>query len=366
MTHRRKAVRFFAAGLLIVAAACDRTPVTSSTHTPDPLLQALPRLGLSPAGAVDGGTFYLVEGDIVVEKERLRALLAAEEGVPGPLFQYQKGLVTTTRTVRVSLANLGAQTSWATALREAMTLWNAVPGNGIQFVESTSSPHIVAGTYNPVGGTDRCAGGTTPIACVPALPSGGGPATNIWINLAYSYDPTPPYSVRLFNMVHELGHTIGIMHTNAYSTSCPTSNTSGYSFIPGTQTVDAGSVMNGCTSANYWNGFSFYDQVAVRALYPAPGPTPTGTVVNGYPSLSWAAVPGATEYKVYYSSWLGIGDASPRTLVATTTGTSAYIQTFATSAAQPCYPPTAYYEVRANFPGGPEGGLSIPACFALW
>jgi hypothetical protein len=61
---------------------------------------------------------------------------------------------------------------------------------------------------------------------------------------------------KLFAMAHEMGHNFGLLHTN---------QTDG-ALIPGTPTTDANSVMNSFVLP--WNGFTYYDQVAVQVLYP--------------------------------------------------------------------------------------------------
>jgi hypothetical protein len=58
-------------------------------------------------------------------------------------------------------------------------------------------------------------------------------------------------------MAHEMGHNFGLLHTN---------QTDG-TIIPGTPATDANSVMNSYVLP--WNGFTYYDQVAVQVLYPA-------------------------------------------------------------------------------------------------
>ncbi|MGV3767177.1 MAG: matrixin family metalloprotease [Chitinophagaceae bacterium] len=97
------------------------------------------------------------------------------------------------------------------------------------------------------------------------IPQNGNPGTIIYINTDF-YSTWPGSSVpvnsqgsnRLYNMVHEIGHTLGLEHTNQ----------SGAVQVPGTPSSDAGSVMNGGTALNTWNGLSANDQVAVRFLFP--------------------------------------------------------------------------------------------------
>lgn len=347
-----------AGAVALVLAGCGEGPVASRA-TPDPLLAALPALGLSAAGAVDGGSYYLVEGDIRVDKAHLRELADGR----APRFQWNQGRVTTTRTIRVSLAYV-SDAGWADAAREAFTHWNAIPGTGIQFVESASSPHIHVWTYNPNTGSSHCAG--NPLVCAYLPSSSGSPGHGIFINLGYAYQPDPPYSVRVYNMVHELGHTIGFRHSNiSIGSRCEKPNTTGANLIPGTPESDPLSVMNGCTSTNPWSEFSFYDRVATRVLYGRPGPDPTGSIENGHPKLAWTALPGATEYRVYMEFDSGLGYSSV-VHQGTTTGSSIVLTQINASSSYTCMGGYGEprFRVTVNFPGGPESGMSLgAACF---
>ncbi len=64
---------------------------------------------------------------------------------------------------------------------------------------------------------------------------------------------------KLFTMVHEMGHNFGLLHTNQNDGT----------LIQGTPVTDSNSVMN--SSVLPWRGFTNYDLVAIRALYPGSG-----------------------------------------------------------------------------------------------
>lgn len=355
-----RAVAAFA--LAVALTACGDASVTPpTTPEPDPLLEGLALMGLSAAHVVDGGTFFLVEGDIRVEKADLEQLLSTPVIAP-PQFQWRQGLVGYAhQNVRVNLSHIAGYPDWAKAAREAMTHWNGVPGTTLRFVEDSYTPHTNVYTYNSQTGTDRCGGGSTTVACAKLPTSGGYPGSFVYINLGAS---PITYSGKVFNMVHEFGHTIAYRHTN--TSGCGAS--SGATHIPGTPTSsDPGSVMTGCTGGSTWYGFSFYDQVAQRKLYGAVGPAPTGSVENGHPKVTWTAVPGATEYKVMMEFDTGMGYAV-YSLEATTTTNSAVLTTWNASAAAPCswVPGESRFKVTANFPGGPESAMSWDAaCFVL-
>ncbi|HVI45065.1 MAG TPA: M57 family metalloprotease [Chitinophaga sp.] len=94
--------------------------------------------------------------------------------------------------------------------------------------------------------------------------SNGQPFNNVFISeytLNY-YHLTSTAQLTLL-VAHELGHCLGLRHTNWQSqgegSAIP---------IPSTPGTDGASVMNGATCGNNWGGFSYYDQIALKALYP--------------------------------------------------------------------------------------------------
>jgi len=69
-------------------------------------------------------------------------------------------------------------------------------------------------------------------------------------------------------MTHELGHTIGFRHTNWDDLGEP-ETLLGLFHIEGTpEGNDPHSIMNGGNATSGFSGLSYYDKVALRALYP--------------------------------------------------------------------------------------------------
>lgn len=353
-------------------AACADEPTAAETGQ-DPLFQAVVDMGFAPEAILDRGDHFVAEGDILISKSGLRTAPASQTALAsppsGPLFQWRTSNIvsaSTAQQVRVNLNNLGSVPDWANATREAMAHWNAIPGSALRFVESSSSPHITVYTYHS-STSSPCSGGSGTVACA-SWPSNGNPGPTIYINRGSSFTPT--YSGKIYNMAHELGHTIGFRHSNmTISTSCGSAEaTNGATQIPGTPATETGSVMNGCTANYLWNGFSFYDQVAFRELYGAQGPTPTGSIENGHPKLTWNAVAGATEYAVYVVFDTGFGSSSTAQQ-GTTTDTSMTLTNVNATSVVTCWggPGEYQFHVTANFPGGPESALSWPAvCFDVY
>lgn len=65
--------------------------------------------------------------------------------------------------------------------------------------------------------------------------------------------------------MHELGHNLGLRHTNGLGEG---DGGVGLVQIPGTPTSDSQSFMNSTTCGNSWNGASTYDVVALKTLWP--------------------------------------------------------------------------------------------------
>jgi hypothetical protein len=349
-------------------AACADQPVTPPSQ--HPLFQAVVAMGFAPQSIIDKGAYFVAEGDIIIRKSSLRAGAPRVPGqaVPSshPLYQFRTpGIINrqAITQVRVNLSGLAQNPTWVQAFRDAMARWSAIPGSALTFVESTTSPHLTVSLYYTEI-EDKCSVGA--YACAD-FPSGGNPGAWLYVNgslLILSY------STNLLVATHELGHTVGLRHTNmkVWTPCGAPENTDGATQIAGTPYTDSVSVMNGCPSSLAWNGFSFYDRVAYRTLYPARGPAAIGSIDNGHPRISWTAPAGATRYAVYSFYDTGMGTTST-VQQGTTTTTSLTLTHLNASAVVPCTgsPGEFQFYVAANYPGGPESPLGpTPACFALY
>jgi len=282
---------------------CDAGRSTESTAA-DPLVERLTQMGFRRDMIQDQGAHFLVEGDIVFAKSDLRAQsprpAAPMSPGDGPRRQWSTTYTVSGgikhRQVRVYLSSTlrNSYPAWATATREAMTHWNSVPGFNLRFVEVTSSSatDITVSTYSNTN--------SATIASASAPNSNGQPGPTVSINVGFRFgygtNGQPTQSSRVYNMVHEFGHTIGLRHSNWQGLG--ESNTLGANLVNHTPETDAYSVMNGGTANNDWYGFSAYDRVAARVLYTGYHTQDGGISPDSRPLLTWQAVPEATHYVV--------------------------------------------------------------------
>lgn len=290
---RGRIARLLAVAAVALLAACsDREPSPAAPPAGDPLVERLVAMGFQRDQIVDRGDHFLVEGDIRITKAEARLLpAAARPRTPGgPSYQRYNGTVASNRrVVRVNLAAVDAEdATWAAATRAAMSNWSSVSGAGITYVEG--SPADV--TVTLYSGPGDCT------AAVGAWPSAGAPGATVTINRSYSGSYT--LAQRTWIMTHELGHNIGLAHTDqSFGT-----------LIPGTSTSDAGSVMNsgstygGCPpAAPSWSWFSSGDQTALRWLYPGLSVSISGKqYVAKHESAPYTATP-ANGTSPYTYEW---------------------------------------------------------------
>lgn len=155
---------------------------------------------------------------------------------------------------KVSLSKIGSikiycdptvPTAWRDAVLKSMTIWND-SGSAVNMLLSstaTGATTTVTTTY-----------ATTNVIASASYPDYfGGPGRKLIINTYYNYLSD---SQKLSTITHELGHIIGLTHTNeSYGT-----------LIPGTPTSDSTSIMN--STGLSITTLSPNDLTAVRTLYP--------------------------------------------------------------------------------------------------
>jgi hypothetical protein len=336
--------------------------VTEAETLRDPLVERVVELGFRGDMIEDHGSYFLVEGDIRLEKAGLvdgayDRRLADKELKPS--FQaVTTSLVglSESQSIIVDLTRLAAYPDWASAARTAMNEWSTLAGSRVRFREdSRFAAKIVVSTYSEPCPTS----GSCTIASA-SFPSGGRPGPTVRINVGFNRglgpNGQPTQSSRVYNMVHEFGHTIGFRHTN-WQQRGETAGPYGANTVAGTPTVDAASFMNGGTANNNYAGFSFYDRMAARRIYLGFGPVPSGSISNNHPQLTWGALTEASSYNirlvtpVYDPEFGGYVDG-PNVFVGTTSALSFVDGSRNATRVGVCTESSSGYYVQANFPGG--------------
>lgn len=216
---------------------------------------------------------FIVDKDIVIPFEQVINEMKTKQA-----YVTSNGLVLLSNVSSITVkAHSSVPSDWKNALQDAVGYWNTVNNTQIYFTFITSGVADIT-VYSDISidaPNDVKYLGICTIARA-KLPSSGNPGNAIGIALDYRPNGascnlgTVTYDSKVLNMVHELGHTIGFHHTNWSSLPNQPSGTT----IVHTPSADASSVMNGGMANNNWNGFSNYDELAAKILYP-PMTTPS-------------------------------------------------------------------------------------------
>lgn len=271
-------------------------PILESGITQDKeLLKFLSVYGFDLSNVEEYPDFYLIEGCISVSKEGLREGKYAMKSDPrahARTTNIVNSAPWNIRTIRImvdsSIPTSGID-NWRTEITQAINDLNSVNNFRLQFLL------VASGSYDILIRSDNNILNDDVIAQA-EFPASGNPGYQIQINLDFlenfygiSGGWNVPSGVKRRNIVHEIGHCIGYRHTNhpvsrADGGPEPTSSY-GLHEIPGTWSNDPGSVMNGLTALETWNGFSVLDILAHRAVYPIdPGESPLFTYVKNVSS----------------------------------------------------------------------------------
>jgi hypothetical protein len=238
--------------VLLIFSSCNKeedkvSPTTTSADL-DPLISYLESTGFDRKNIVYKDGNFIIEGDIVISKEEVENYVNGQSSKPNQRTDHYRGyLVSNTYVTNIKYyINSTVPADWKTAIRGAISQWNAINGTKLYLTEVTSSSS--ANTTITTGYED------TNWVARAYLPSYyGKPGYLMTINTKYNYLSS---GYKLFTIVHEMGHTFGLYHTD---------QTQG-TFITGTPTSDPNSVMNSYILP--WNGFTAGDQKAIQIMYP--------------------------------------------------------------------------------------------------
>ena len=207
-------------------------------------LELITLAGFNTDGVIDMGDSYLVEGDIMLEKDILRSTPQTRQA-----YNSTYGLALNSVPYTVYTPS-----SIPTKLRDAVVLaineWNSIIGSNVKFRHTTSSSGTIKiSTFTDYSGTIAWA----------YVAQNDKPGKEVSFNLNYSH-----YSTNQMKAVimHELGHTVGVKHTDWQN-----NGETGVKNIPGTPTSDPNSIFNSHYDTNISN-FSVEDINAIRVLFP--------------------------------------------------------------------------------------------------
>ena len=255
--------------VFIAISSCTKEEIVDDkqySHESNITLKSIESLGFDIDKAQDFGNYYLVGDDIIFYKGKdYSASIGDGDGVKTEqtrtfnLVAQDKSLNIRVKT-DIALMNSGSD-FWGQAIQLAILDWNRISNCRLTFDSDSRNPDIIVRPDN----------GVLPDFVIAAAewPSNGRPGREIIVNLDFLNNSVVSELSKRYNMVHELGHTVGFRHTNWVALGEGTGSV-GAIQIPGTPLTDALSVMNGGTANFNWVGFSSGDQQGARAIYPQP------------------------------------------------------------------------------------------------
>ncbi|NSL88786.1 hypothetical protein ECE50_018230 [Chitinophaga sp. Mgbs1] len=230
--------------LMLILAACSKntdTPVnTELQNNADKVMAFIQSMGYKSSNIVDNGDAYIVAGDVRFPKNMQ---------VPDTKIRTEhrwtgsKLSVANAANIRIKIDS--SMTSMTAEIKIAINQWNDSRAPGLHFSLSAGDYDILIKDADL--GTGNCGQAT--------FPSGGAAGNLILVNKTYIASHTQAQRQR--TIMHEMGHTISLMHTNETEGLLTNSN------LP-----DILSLMNGgqCNTGPFI--LSAGDKRAVAWLYP--------------------------------------------------------------------------------------------------
>ena len=259
---------------ILFSCNTDTTELPENVQSiPEEVIKKVESLALNPQGMTletfetpDGTTetVYMVEGDIAIYPEQL-ASMSIYDGITSEQYRT-RNLVSQPRTLSVigyTGGVNGLTANMQTGLTRAINNYNAIPGLTLNFTLTfaTSTAADIVVFVDPSLTGIGAAG----------FPDGNGNPFK-WIRLPPS---SLPLNVIECIITHEIGHSIGLRHTDWFSRQSCGQNVNegdlgvGAIHIPGTPTgFDPTSIMLACGCNSQTNGgFNANDITALQFLY---------------------------------------------------------------------------------------------------
>lgn len=256
-----KKLSLFAVLCSALASGCGGDP-TAVTDEQQEIISNLVQAGFPASDIMVVGDSVYVGRDAHVTLQASREMIATAPGSTKEQYRTTNLVSGKTKICVNPTAAFNSYSRLSAGLDLAIANYNALSlvFDLARGPTSGCSANISAVTTSGVGGSS-------------GFPSGGNPYSKINIGTglqAYSTD------VNEHVITHELGHTIGLRHSDYYnrSISCGTGGNEGSAgvgaiHIPGTPTTATvgGSVMNSCFRSTETGEFTASDKVALETIY---------------------------------------------------------------------------------------------------
>jgi hypothetical protein len=249
----------FSGIILILALSCSLGPndsVVTLKEFPekmdmDQILNELRQRGFDTSDYVidEEDNSIIVEGDIGFDLNELYT-----DSMITRHYRYK--YVTNRTTIRIAVRR-EVHANWQRAISRAISTWNSIPGSPLTFLWVTGDHHIIIKNFNSPS--------DFAIADSKFPTRSGKPGYRIRINTDFNSNATYPFENKVRTMIHEIGHCIGLEHTDRSFQYDPT-------FITGTPEDDPSSIMHSTDPEVFVPGyFTPGDIYAIHRLFPPRG-----------------------------------------------------------------------------------------------
>lgn len=240
------------------------TDSLSSTYPDDIAFEqaknAIFAMGLDTTNIVEQGDYYVVENDILINKDSCLSYSPKTRQFRSTYYAVNG------ETITIGVDNsITVSSGWIEAIKEVINIYNEYTGLCFSYVEDGSTPTICISKKDLriySHGDYICAQGEFP------TPS-RKPGANVYINTGFfkDIDSFLTHNQKIFLLMHEIGHNIGLRHTDCAINGEGVSDV-GMEKIPGTPDTDSNSYMNSGTCGLTWTGMPQYDDAALKYLWP--------------------------------------------------------------------------------------------------
>lgn len=215
-------------------------------------------IGFPESSIVDAGKKFIVEGDILFRKDMIVRIPKKGAKVNQRYNSYVSKSKQSSIRVQIdqSVSMLNSE------VISAVNMWNNTNSNLHFMIVSDNNYDILIDDMIDNTETGKCGTG--------AFPSNGNPGNSVHINIPLITGAGRPvftasYEQKVVLIAHELGHCVGLTHTNS-NDGTP---------VPNFENSDANSIMNMNSCDGSSTQFSNNDVGAIQYLYPLPTPSST-------------------------------------------------------------------------------------------